>query len=286
MIVPKDDMGRTVTRHGLPVEGIAAVAHRFLAMGAGRYSGRAGKWHLPGRAGVNRKLHRIFFEDKPARRLQSVPMAPKRSFIFGSGMKEIPRIRGELKNTYWLAGSVGGRFLIRGLRTGWGKQSSWLGGGNVLPGRGRHLAGRSMLLTKNENADISHMGIKPAGREGNVRPFAPVSVVAPFRMSGQESRLGRSVYQENIHMHPAGQPRLYSQELASVGSGIRKNNKVSEREIGSDQGSVVQDPRKRMADISRAMGDYFMHQARLPPSGAMAFDPRLTPAWAGLKLPV
>ncbi|MDD2795894.1 hypothetical protein [Acidocella sp.] len=286
MIVPKDDTGYTATGHDWPVEDVAAVAGQFLVMGAGRYSGRVGKWHLPVRSGVNRKLHRIFFKDKQARGLQSVPMAPKRSFTFRLGMSEAPRIQGELKNTFWLAGSAGERFSMPGLRAGWGKQSSWLGGGHVLPGRGKHLAGLHMLLTKNENATISHLRIKPGGRVGNVGPFAPVSVVAPFRMSGQESRLGRSVRQENMRVHPAGPPRLYSQELASTGYGLKKNRDISEYVTGSDQGSVAQEPRKRMADISRAMGDYFMHQARLPPSGAMAFDPRLTPAWAGLKLPV
>jgi hypothetical protein len=39
-------------------------------------------------------------------------------------------------------------------------------------------------------------------------------------------------------------------------------------------------------ELSQALEDYFTRQARLPPSGATAFDPRLTPAWAGVKLPV
>ncbi len=40
------------------------------------------------------------------------------------------------------------------------------------------------------------------------------------------------------------------------------------------------------SDFDRAIQDFFMRQARLPPAGGMAFDPRLTPAWAGVKLPV
>lgn len=39
-------------------------------------------------------------------------------------------------------------------------------------------------------------------------------------------------------------------------------------------------------DLSRVLDDYFLRQTRLPPSGATGFDPRLTPVWAGLKLPV
>jgi hypothetical protein len=41
------------------------------------------------------------------------------------------------------------------------------------------------------------------------------------------------------------------------------------------------DPRQ----LSRALRELLDNQGRLPPSGATAFDPRLTPAWAGLKLP-
>jgi hypothetical protein len=39
-------------------------------------------------------------------------------------------------------------------------------------------------------------------------------------------------------------------------------------------------------NLAHALDDYFNRQARLPPSGAAAFDPLLTPVWAGLKLPV
>jgi hypothetical protein len=38
-------------------------------------------------------------------------------------------------------------------------------------------------------------------------------------------------------------------------------------------------------NLRLAMSDLLNAQARLPPSGPTAFDPRLTPAWAGLKLP-
>jgi|GEM_PF-4607005 hypothetical protein len=38
-------------------------------------------------------------------------------------------------------------------------------------------------------------------------------------------------------------------------------------------------------DIGQALEEYFFEQSRMPPAGTTAFDPRLTPAWAGLKLP-
>ena len=39
------------------------------------------------------------------------------------------------------------------------------------------------------------------------------------------------------------------------------------------------------ADFEQALEGYFFRQSRLPPTGTTAFDPRLTPVWAGLKLP-
>ncbi len=41
----------------------------------------------------------------------------------------------------------------------------------------------------------------------------------------------------------------------------------------------------QQAQVEQALNNYWYQQSRLPPSGATAFDPRLTPAWAGMKLP-
>ncbi|MBU6419052.1 MAG: hypothetical protein KGQ79_04915 [Proteobacteria bacterium] len=38
-------------------------------------------------------------------------------------------------------------------------------------------------------------------------------------------------------------------------------------------------------DFGDALEEYFFRQSRLAPSGGAAFDPRLSPLWAGLKLP-
>jgi hypothetical protein len=37
--------------------------------------------------------------------------------------------------------------------------------------------------------------------------------------------------------------------------------------------------------LGRALAELLDQQGRLPPSGATGFDTRLTPAWAGQKLP-
>ncbi len=74
----------------------------------------------------------------------------------------------------------------------------------------------------------------------------------------------------------------------------RKNERIaSPMSVSEDM--LTNQPRSEMfgsvpeiaqPQLARALDDYFALQARLPPSGATAFDPRLTPAWAGLKLPV
>jgi hypothetical protein len=63
---------------------------------------------------------------------------------------------------------------------------------------------------------------------------------------------------------------------------------ISEDAMTGQRRSAVFGSISEMAQpqLTRALDEYFALQARLPPSGATAFDPRLTPAWAGVKLPV
>ncbi len=42
---------------------------------------------------------------------------------------------------------------------------------------------------------------------------------------------------------------------------------------------------RRRGEIEQIVTEMFDRQTRLPPSGATMFDPRLTPAWSGLKIP-
>jgi hypothetical protein len=43
--------------------------------------------------------------------------------------------------------------------------------------------------------------------------------------------------------------------------------------------------RDEQTSIGQAIETYFEDQARLPPAGMTGFDPRLSPAWAGLQIP-
>jgi hypothetical protein len=58
--------------------------------------------------------------------------------------------------------------------------------------------------------------------------------------------------------------------------------------LGDTENSIAARPAKQKIDYQSlrvALNDLLNAQARLPPAGPTAFDPRLTPAWAGLKLP-
>jgi hypothetical protein len=85
--------------------------------------------------------------------------------------------------------------------------------------------------------------------------------------------------------------------IAPIGSAGRVMNAAYQQAASRDMNADVQPPpAQRMPQfsaaaaidsrqLSRALRELLDHQGRLPPSGATAFDPRLTPPWPGLKLP-
>jgi hypothetical protein len=93
----------------------------------------------------------------------------------------------------------------------------------------------------------------------------------------------------------AGKPKMGS--LAPIGAG-RRIGGVAQHKPGTrlvptheepDGARVLHPlPMAPTSDVefARRLDDVLSRQARLPPSGATGFDPRLTPAWAGLKLSV
>ncbi len=73
---------------------------------------------------------------------------------------------------------------------------------------------------------------------------------------------------------------------------VKLHNSLDWEAASSEAGAVygVREPLSAITalpnNLLRALDEYFMRQARLPPSGVTAFDPRLTPAWAGVKIPM
>lgn len=77
---------------------------------------------------------------------------------------------------------------------------------------------------------------------------------------------------------PFGRPNIGPMKVAR---GAGPQTDLAPRQA---DGLLMRD-RLQQAELRRAVGELLDRQARLPPSGATGFDPRLTPAWAGLKLP-
>jgi len=77
-------------------------------------------------------------------------------------------------------------------------------------------------------------------------------------------------------------------EARAVEFGSKTKNNLDEAAATVEQ-DITQAPAFATAEVSRfgpAIEAFFLRQARLPPSGATGFDPKITPLWAGLKLPV
>jgi hypothetical protein len=288
---PKDGRNPDMRGHVKLITDLSFKTSRFrMARGLLHHDfmgGGAGSWLLHNRAEMNQKLpklYKAFFDEGLTGLFKAVSMAPRRHFKSRFDKPGISRMG--WKQMGWIARPAGSDFAKVGIHAGWRKQSSWLGGGHVLPSRGRYAAGGAMLSNVNKIKAAGQMIKSLTGREAKARPFAPVGMVMPLRMSGLESGLALPVGRENLHLQMAGQPRSRHRGVEPTATGLRRDMGISERGIGDGTGVVEKELHAPPVNLSRAMGDYFAHQARLPPSGAMAFDPRLTPAWTGLKIPV
>lgn len=284
MSAAKDGMRQDVTGQGVSATRITATARQFFVVG--EKSCKVWKWVFPGPEKINQKLHKAFFEGTQASLSQAVSMAPKKIFVFHVKNKGTRRISYGQVMTGQLAGLAGGGVSTAEFLTGGDKKKSWLGGGHVLPITVRNLAGWYKLSEKKESIAVKSLLLKPKDRVTRGRSFAPVGMAAPLRANILASRIGASVDRENIHPQRPWQADADSHGLAPAGGRLQPNKREYEYGFENAPGFAGRDPRAEGRDMSRAIDDYFARQARLPPSGAMAFDPRLTPTWAGLKLPV
>lgn len=64
-----------------------------------------------------------------------------------------------------------------------------------------------------------------------------------------------------------------------------RENTNSAATVLPEAGNGVADGQLSAMRLDRAIDDYLARQSRLPPSGMTGFDPRLSPAWAGLQIP-
>jgi hypothetical protein len=120
-----------------------------------------------------------------------------------------------------------------------------------------------------------HLPVERAAMEGfSVAPRPRVGVSDGIRVPSASTAL------------PASLLRQAARQRDSVQSIEATSKNVDDAEIG--RRLAVDAPtlaRSASAHIERALEDYFFRQSRLPPVGGAAFNPLLSPVWAGLKIP-
>lgn len=127
---------------------------------------------------------------------------------------------------------------------------------------------------------------------GRRRQFAPLppaefssgrarmEAVQPWRVQrGREDVVANGQGRGAMDRHFAGDA-LGGETVAPMASQKRQ----SQGERGEAPGLAAQ--HLEGPAFSDALDDYFFRQSRLAPTGGTGFDPRLSPLWAGLKLPV
>jgi hypothetical protein len=104
---------------------------------------------------------------------------------------------------------------------------------------------------------------------GNGQSFAPTSFNG---MEFTESAIGAPSQQKCVMLTPSfeGSPhRVGGSSAFQTGFSIFE---------------AARDKESNETRLSRVLDNYFLRQARLPPVGGSGFDPRVTPAWPGVKI--
>jgi len=85
---------------------------------------------------------------------------------------------------------------------------------------------------------------------------------------------------------PGGVPSKQKEAMLdpSYGSFPPTVSEFTASQTGFSMFETMRDTGSQEANLSRALDHYFLRQARLPPAGGAGFDPRVTPAWPGVKV--
>lgn len=142
---------------------------------------------------------------------------------------------------------------------------------------------------------LTDTALKPGRRvgvSGMVRSFAPAQFSITEPRVATESEVAQPEIAVRDTARRGGErknPPLSSRYKAGESKGVPRKvfpflRAVSEDSAGS--GTPVHGSGHGLGvDFADALDDYFFRQSRLAPAGGTAFDPRLSPLWAGLKLP-
>jgi hypothetical protein len=144
----------------------------------------------------------------------------------------------------------------------------------------RDAGARSVQMRRNACLVTDSMGRLARARRETLPRLAPVRRLIDGQAAGYAAMPASSAPQVSNVKSALG---LVAQSTPSAPASRRAaNGAVSEL---SETPSAAADGAVSGVRLYRAIDDYLARQARLPPSGMTGFDPRLSPAWAGLQIP-
>lgn len=143
-----------------------------------------------------------------------------------------------------------------------------------------HMIGSAMKLPIVPKQEKSFAPVKPPEAERKIdavvpqmqQHMAPVSSATEGQSLANALEWNRSVHQQMIdkyHVRDKGSEAAAKDENGGRGVGTQQERLVSHKQNFED-----------MLDA------YFLRQSRLPPAGGTGVNPKLSPLWAGLKIPM
>ncbi|HUM07236.1 MAG TPA: hypothetical protein VLT37_00005 [Acidocella sp.] len=133
--------------------------------------------------------------------------------------------------------------------------------------------------------------LPPGSGDAPCRAFAPVlryeQVGAPGMPRGGEA-MGAAVFALPASRVPKAMPGWRGRGAVPLAAANMAGRGAGPDAAASEPPApVMARPAAGVAgeDLAQALRAYFFRQSRLPPAGGTGFDPRLTPAWAGVKIP-
>ena len=127
------------------------------------------------------------------------------------------------------------------------------------------------------------------------KSFAPVRVSEMERRTGsilpqvqQPMGTGYSVAEGQELANAWGRNRSVHQQMLNTYHMATKGDEVKAKKGGGSWDSAAEQDQavSRTQDFEDMLEAYFLRQSRLPPAGGTGVNPKLSPLWAGLKIPM
>ena len=227
----------------------------------------AAEKHVP----KHEKLHRMLMKLSP----QLPSIAPIHGRV------------GQQKITLSPRSGVGDAAGLTGISRPPGAAASLTAG--AAAGQGEALSGYRKILADayaqraqakaQRDAARAAMGLPPQGGDLSSRSFAPVGGIGAVERLANRATPGGAVDHGQL---AASQPPFHTAADALYPHPQPRSNDTADSALAGQQHSPGSLP---PLALEQALNDYFFRQSRLPPNGGAAFNPYLSPLWAGLKIP-